>query len=130
MSEVQNSLKECLIILDKLTKTQQDLQNDVEDISSIEWKQKTVEIGVLKDHFTKIMTKYENAPTMTVVKRTIDKRKKKRCNQKKRKFFQKQQVEGELQNRDKIHKSMDQWLHNRREYLEKVKMVCSYHHSK
>lgn len=125
LSEVQNSLKECLIILDKLTKTQKDLQNNVENISSAEWKQKTIEIGVLKDQFTKIMTKYENPQTLAAVKRTIDMRKKKRCNQKKRRAFRRQNVETELQNRDKIHKSIDQWLQNQREDLEKIKMVGS-----
>lgn len=124
LSEVQNSLKECLIILDKLTKTQQDLQNNVDKISSVEWKQKTVEIGVFKDQFTKIMTKYENPQTMAIVKRTIGTRKRKRFNQKKRKAFRRQQLEAEFHNRDKIHKSIDQWLQNQREDLEKVKMVC------
>lgn len=124
MHDVQNSFKECLVILDKLKKTQQDLQNNVDKISSTEWKQKTIEIGVLKDQFTKIMTKYENPQTLSAVKRVIDVRKKKRCNQKKQKVFRKQQLESELQNRDKIHKSIDQWLQNQREDLEKVKMVC------
>lgn len=126
LSEVQNSMKECLIILDKLKKTQQDLQNNVDKISSADWKQKTIEIGVFKDHFTKIMTKYENPQTMAVVKRIIATRRKKRCNQKKRKTFRRQQLESEIQNREKIHKSIDQWLQHQREDLEKQKMVCIY----
>lgn len=110
--------------MDKLTNTQQYLQNNVDRISSVEWKQKTIEIGVLKDHFTKIMTKYENPQTIGVVKRTIDTRRKKRCNQKKRKAFRRQQLDAEFQNRDKIHKSINQWLENQREDFDKVKMVC------
>lgn len=98
----------------------------MDKISSAEWKQKTIEVGVLKDQFTKIMTKYENPQTLAVVKRTIDTRRKKRSNQKKRKAFRRQQVEVEFQNRDKIHKSIDQWLQNQREDLEKIKMVCHY----
>lgn len=119
-------MKECLIILGKLTKTQQDLKDNVDKISSTEWKQKTIEIGVLKDQFTKIMTKYENKQTIASVKRTINIRRKKRCNQNKRKAFRRQKMEAEFQNREKIHKSIDQWLQNEREDLEKVKMVCNY----
>lgn len=125
MSEVRNSFKECLIILDKLKKTQQDLHNNVDKISSADWKQKTIEIGVFKDQFTKIMTKYENPLTLSAVKRVIDTRRKKRCNQKKRKAFRRQLVESDIQNREKIHKSIDQWLQNQREELEKMKMVCN-----
>lgn len=122
---MQNSFKECLIILDKLKKTQQDLHNNVDKISSADWKQKTIEIGVFKDQFTKIMTKYENPQTLASVKRVIETRKKKRSNQKKRKVFRRQQIESDIQNREKIHKSIDQWLQNQKEELDKMKVVSN-----
>ncbi|CAG9858037.1 unnamed protein product [Phyllotreta striolata] len=122
INEAQSSLKECLMLLDKLTKTHQELESNVEIISSNDWKEKTVEIGQIKDQFTKIMSKFENGDAIFALKKTIDKRKKKRSNQKKNKEFKKRIEEEKIQIREKLHKSIDQWLTKKKEDDEKLKM--------
>ncbi|KAG5889362.1 hypothetical protein JTB14_009155 [Gonioctena quinquepunctata] len=122
ISDAQTSLKECLILMEKLTKTQQELHNNVDKIPSEEWKQKTIEIGVIKDQFTKLMSKFESSEAIFALKKAIDKRKTKRLNLKKKKEFRKQELEEKFQNREKLHKNIDQWLRSKREEVEKSKM--------
>ncbi|KAJ8961955.1 hypothetical protein NQ314_005857 [Rhamnusium bicolor] len=122
INEAQNSLRECLILLEKLTKTQQDLEDNVHKMSSTNWKQRTIEIGVIKDQFTKLISRFENGETIFSLKRTVDKRKKKRLNAKKRRQFWRQKLIEEDENRNKLHKGIDQWLRSMKEEAEKVKM--------
>nr|CAI5863678.1 unnamed protein product [Callosobruchus analis] len=120
--EAQNSLKESLILLDKLSKVHQDMLANVDSIPSTDWKQKTLEIGTMKDRFTKLMSKFENGEGIFALKKALDKRKKKRINNKKKKEFRKQQIEEKLLNRAKLHQAIDEWLVNKQEEVEKCKM--------
>ncbi|KAJ8981768.1 hypothetical protein NQ317_002362 [Molorchus minor] len=121
ISEAQSSLRQCLLLLDSLTNIQQDLQNNFGKMSSTEWKQKTVEIGKLKDHFTRLMSKFEDGEAIFALKRAIDKRKHKRLNSRKRKTFQQQQIKEEYENRKKLHKDIDQWLLKMKQQVEDAK---------
>ncbi|KAJ8952874.1 hypothetical protein NQ318_006490 [Aromia moschata] len=121
ISEAQQLLRECLILQESLTATQQDLQNNVETMSTTEWKQKTIEIGVIKDQFTKLISKFDNGEAIFTLKRAVDKRKKKRANQRKRKTFWQQKLKEKYENRNKAHKSIDQWLMSMKEEAEKAK---------
>ncbi|XP_028139067.1 programmed cell death protein 7 [Diabrotica virgifera virgifera] len=121
--EAQNSLKECLKLLEKLNKTHKDLESQVDRMPSTEWKQKTVEIGTIKDQFTRIISKFECGDAIFRLKKSIDKRKKKRANHKKKKEFRRQQMDEKFQAREKLHKSIDQWLANKKEDEEKLKMA-------
>ncbi|XP_056632960.1 programmed cell death protein 7-like [Diorhabda sublineata] len=120
--EAQNSLKDCLKLLEKLSQTHQELESNFDKIPSTEWKHKTVEIGNIKDQFTKVISKFENGDAIFALKKTIEKRKKKRINQKKNKEFRKQQLEEEFQLREKMNKSIDQWLASKKEDDERLKM--------
>lgn len=123
INEAQRSLKECLVLLDKLTKTQQNLQDNVASMSTTEWKQRTIEIGLIKDQFTKLMSRFENGEAIFALKRTMDKRKKKRLRVKKKNEFWKQKLNEGYENRNKLHKSIDEWLRSMKEEAEKAKMV-------
>ncbi|XP_018565312.1 programmed cell death protein 7-like [Anoplophora glabripennis] len=122
INDAQKSLKECLGLLDKLAETQQNLQDNVASMSTTEWKQKTVEIGVIKDQFTRLMSKFENNEAIFALKRAVDKRKKKRLREKKKKGFWKQKLSEKYENRSKLHKSIDEWLRGMKEEVEKAKM--------
>ncbi|CAG9817129.1 unnamed protein product [Phaedon cochleariae] len=122
INDAQTSLKECLILLDKLTKTQRELEDKVDRMSSNDWKQKTIEIGVIKDQFTKLISKFESGESIFTLKKSIEKRKKKRLTLKKKKEFKKQQQEFKFHNRDKQHKIADQWLISKKEEVENIKM--------
>lgn len=71
------------------------------------------------------MSLFGSGDSVFVLKKSIDKRRKKRRNQKRRKIFRRQQMEEKFKNREKLHKTIDQWLMNKREEVEKVKMVCT-----
>nr|XP_023017291.1 programmed cell death protein 7-like [Leptinotarsa decemlineata] len=122
ISDAQSSLKECLMLMEKLTKTHKDLHDNVDKIPSEEWKQKTIEIGLIKDQFTKLISKFESGEAVFALKKAIDKRKKKRLNLKRKKEFRKQELQEKFQNREKLHKTIDQWLRTKMEEVDKVKM--------
>lgn len=123
INDAQKSLKECLSLLDKLTESQQNLQENVASMSTSEWKQRTIEIGMLKDQFTRLMSKFENGEAIFALKRAVDKRKKKRLREKKKNEFWKQKLNEKYENRSKLHKSIDEWLRGMKEEAEKAKMV-------
>ncbi|KAJ8917983.1 hypothetical protein NQ315_011436 [Exocentrus adspersus] len=120
--DAQKSLRQCLILLEKLTKSQQELHDNVATMSSMEWKQKTIEIGTTKDQFTRLMSKFESGDAISALKRSLDKRKKKRLRERKRKLFYKQELHDKYENRKKLHKSIDEWLRNMKEEADKAKM--------
>lgn len=123
INDAQKSLRECLGLLDKLMKTQQNLQDNVASMSTTEWKQRTIEIGILKDQFTRLMSRFENGEAIFALKRVVDKRKKKRLREKKKKDFWKQKLNEKYDNRNKLHNSVDEWLRSMKEEAEKARMV-------
>ncbi|CAG9767386.1 unnamed protein product [Ceutorhynchus assimilis] len=115
-------LNKCLMMLQKLKKLQQSLEKELSTMSEAEWKKKTLEITTLKTEFTKIMFKFNKADVMKYLNITIRTRRKRRLNDQKRrskKILVKQENE---EKRIKAHKDIDQWLANKKEEVEKVKM--------
>lgn len=123
INQAKISLKESLQILNKLVDIQNDLKQNVESMSSSAWKQKTIEIGVLKDEFTKLMSRFDNIEIVNKLKIAVAKRKKKRVRQKQSKLFKRKQFSELAEKRAKSHKDIDQWLASMKEEAEKVKMV-------
>ncbi|XP_060522000.1 programmed cell death protein 7-like [Cylas formicarius] len=118
----KTSLRDCLLLLEKLSKVHSELEANVSTMSSIEWKQRTVEIGVLKDEFTKLMCKFDNPEVMRYLKTSVLTRKKKRQSHKKQKTLRRLQHTKELEDRNKLHKEIDHWLLSMHDELEKIKM--------
>lgn len=100
-------------------------------MSSAEWKQKTIEIGLIKDEFTKIMCKFDNADVLKHLKVSIRNRKKKRLNDRKRRDQKSLAKQEEGEHRKKMHKEIDQWLNSKKEevsvynFLTCILIMCS-----
>lgn len=120
--QAKTYLIDCLALLEKLNKIEQTLEQNVSTMSSADWKQKTIEIGAIKDEFTKIMCKFDNAEIMKYLKLSLKNRKKKRLNNRKRREYRATVKQEEMDERNRMHKEIDQWLNNKKEEVEKVKM--------
>ncbi|XP_066151645.1 programmed cell death protein 7 [Euwallacea fornicatus] len=120
--EAKTQLNKCVSLMGSLNKIQQDLQRNVATMSSTEWKQKTVDIGMIKDEFTRIMCKFDNAEVLKHLKVCIKNRKKKRINDRKRRDRKILEKQEDMEKRKKLHKEIDHWLNSKKEEVEKVKM--------
>lgn len=118
-------LKDCFYIIQKLQETYENLQNNVSTMSSSEWKRKSVEIGALKDEFSSIMGNFDNSAVVKMLRKTVDMRKKKRIRQKQRKMANREEIQRLREDREKMHNSIDQWLLNMKDNVERAKMVRS-----
>lgn len=126
ISDAKSSLAKWFLILEKIQSTQEDLKSNVSTMTTSEWKKKTVEIGMLKDELTALMSQFENVEALKLLQRKINNRRKKRVNQKKRKKHLHEMKKFEFEERKKNDKIIDQWLENMKESVEKVKMVSNY----
>lgn len=115
-------IKDCLSLLQKLSKRQKELEENVTTISTAEWKEKTIEIGGIKDDFTKIMCIFQNAEVMKHLKISLKNRQKKRLNEKRKREFRIAKKDEETENRKKLHKEIYHWLSRKKEEVEKAKM--------
>ncbi|RZC42296.1 hypothetical protein BDFB_004793 [Asbolus verrucosus] len=122
LNVAKKSLKSCLEVVQKLNQMQEELRNNVETMSSTEWKQKTLDIGSLKDEFDKLMLIFEDNPTLSSLKGMVKKRLKKRLNQKKRKKNRQEWLKNKREKQKELHKNIDRWLENKKEEAERLKM--------
>ncbi|XP_018324249.1 programmed cell death protein 7 [Agrilus planipennis] len=117
----KSSLRSCLLIIERLQGMQENLKENAETMSSSEWKKKTLEIGILKDHFSKFISQFENPEAIAFLKSRVHKRRKKRLNQKSRKVMERESDIQEAEERQKLHKKIDQWLESKKEEVERTK---------
>ncbi|XP_050295533.1 programmed cell death protein 7-like [Anthonomus grandis grandis] len=122
ISQAKIYLTKCTGLLEKLNKAQHDLEANVSTLSSNDWKQKTIEIAAIKDEFTKIMCKFDNADVFKHLKVSLRARKKKRANKRRTKDQTMSKKQEEIENKNKLHKEIDQWLYNKRHEVEKLKI--------
>lgn len=122
LNGAKHVLNNCLSIIAKLRKTQEELRNKVGTMTSSEWKQKSVDIGGLKDEFDKAFVVFEDNTVLKSLKGTVIKRKKKRINQKKLKKFRQEQLKIKKEKQIEIDKSIDQWLESKKDEVERAKM--------
>lgn len=113
----------CTNVIESLESAEKSLRENALTMSSEEWKEKTVEIGCLKDELTALFTQFEGPNTMTSLKDLVNKRKKKRQAQKRRKAQKRAAWETEKQEQIKKHKEIDEWLQSMQESIERVKRV-------
>lgn len=122
INAAKNSLKNCLLVLNKLQKMQELLKTNAATMSSTDWKKKTMEIGTIKDEFSKLISQFENPDTMTLLRKAVEKRRKKRDTQKRRRRQHAANMVQMHEERKKAHKDIDQWLENMKEEVERTKM--------
>jgi len=120
--EAKSSLRNCLHVLNKLENLQEFLRQNASTMSSIDWKKKTMEIGLIKDEFSKLISKFENPDVMIQLRKTVEKRRKKRESQKRRRKQHTENMSQMHENRRKAHKEIDQWLENMKDGVERAKM--------
>lgn len=118
-------LKHCFHIIQKLQKTKENLQNNVSTMTSSDWKSKTVEIGALKDELASLMANFDNSMIVTMLRKTIEIRKKKRRQKKQQKINRRENRQRLKEDAEKMHESIDQWLLNMKDAVDRTKMVSS-----
>ncbi|KAF7284594.1 programmed cell death protein 7 [Rhynchophorus ferrugineus] len=122
LHQAKTYLIDCLSLLEKLSRIQESLEKNVATISSAEWKEKTIEIGCVKDEFTKIMCKFDHPDLLKHLKISVKNRQKKRRNDRKKRDNRIAKKQDETEERKRLHKEIDQWLTNKKEEVEKIKM--------
>lgn len=122
LSNAKQSLRKCLNIIKKLEIIQEELRNNVDTISSLEWKKKTVDIGNLKSELTSLSLQFDNIQAVTLLNKSIIRRRKKRLNQQKGRVARKIAMTQKRENNKKISDDIDQWLENMKDEVEKAKM--------
>lgn len=116
-------LHRCIKLLEELGKLEDYLRVNVATISSTEWKEKTIEIGQQKDEFTALLSQFDDSSILDQLRKTLNKRKRKRISQKRKKQARKEELADTLKNRQLVHKAIDQWLENMKADVEKAKKV-------
>lgn len=119
----RNSLKNCMTVLDKLEYMHTVLKSNASTMSSADWKKNTLEIGVVKDNFSKMISQFENPDTMLQLRKTVELRRKKRLRQKRSRKQKTKNRQVQQETCRKAHKEIDQWLENMKEEVERTKMV-------
>lgn len=112
----------CLAIMQKLHNIQKELHKNVETLSSHDWKEKTQEVGALKEELNKFLTPFEDNRLLSNMKSLLNKRLKKRRNQKARRKFRQEQSKIKKEKQVEKHKAIDQWLENKQEEAERLKV--------
>ncbi|KAF5272897.1 hypothetical protein FQA39_LY07663 [Lamprigera yunnana] len=119
---IKNTLKNSIHILSNLQSLQAVLKENAATMSSTEWTKKTMEIGLIKEQFSKNILQFENFENLKRIQKVIEKRRKKRAVQKRRKKFQSEETFKMHEDRRKVHKKIDQWLEHMKEEVERSKM--------
>lgn len=115
-------MRNCLAIMQKLHNIQMELHKNVDTMSSHEWKQKTQEVGALKEELNKFLTPFEDNRLLTNMKSLLSKRLKKRRNQKARRKLHQDQIKMKKEEQIEKHKVIDQWLESKKEETERMKV--------
>ncbi|GLV44316.1 hypothetical protein CBL_12388 [Carabus blaptoides fortunei] len=114
-------LHRCIKLLSGLEKLEKYLKENVATMSSAEWKQKTIEIGQQKDEFTALLSQFDDSSVLEQLRKTLNKRKKKRLSHKRKKVARREEYADMMKNRQLLHKSIDQWLENMQDNVERTK---------
>lgn len=119
----KNSLKKCLDLIGKLQTARNYLKENLEKISTGEWRKKTMEIDLLKEEFTTLISQFDNVDTVECLQRALVKRTKIRMKQKKRKADHKRMLREKFEDEKRIEKEIDDWLEKQKDAVERTKMV-------
>lgn len=126
ISGAQETLKKCCMILNRLKDFESDLKTNVNTMSNMSWEQKLMEIDKQKAVLLNSLTSFDNAAMLTKLQKEIKKRKRKREYLKTKKIERKNQLTIIYNRRQQLHKSINQWLNEQKEQVEKAKRVCYF----
>lgn len=121
ISGAQETLKKCCMILNRLKDFESDLKTNIDTISNMSWEQKLMEIDKQKAVLLNSLTSFDNAAMLTKLQKEIKKRKRKREYLKTKKIERRNQLTIVYNRRQQLHKSINQWLNEQKEQVEKVK---------
>lgn len=118
-----NALQNSIRVLEKLESLCELLKLNADKMTSIEWKQKTTEIGIIKEEFSKLFCQFENPIVVTNLRKAVENRRKKRLGQKRRK--KENAVNKAILKTEKkeAEKKIDEWLERMKDEVERAKMV-------
>lgn len=119
----KNLLKNCLLVINNLQTMQEYLRENAATMSSADWRKNTLEIGSVKNEFSRLFSQFENPSTITHLRKAVENRRKNRECQKRRRKQHREYVNEIHEERKKANKKIDQWLENMKEEVERVKMV-------
>lgn len=124
----KHHLRNSLLILSKLQAKTDDLQKNLHGLSSSEWERRMSEVEGLKNEYTALMSNIDSPETLQLLQKSVSKRKKKRQRMKRQKEERRRALAQEREEREKLHKNIDQWLLNMQEAVERTKMVrCTFY---
>lgn len=113
----KRELCKALDIIEELKVAQSNLKENLTTMSSGEWNLKAAAIGVLKEKLNLAMSHF-GPEALVGLKRSLEKRSRKRLNQRLRRAENKQIREDECQ---KQHEKIDRWLENMKDSVERAK---------
>lgn len=119
----KHHLRNSLLILSKLQAKCEELQKHLHGASSSDWERRMIEVEGLKNEYTALMSNIDSADTLQLLRRSVLNRKKKRQRLKRQKEEKRRLKAVEMLEREKLHKSIDEWLLNMKEAVERTKMV-------
>lgn len=117
----KHHLRNSLLILSKLQSKSDDLQKNVHTLTASEWEHKFAEINCLQNEYTALMSNIDDPDILQLLRKSVHNRKKKRQRQKRQKEERKSAATLERNEREKLHKDIDQWLLNMKEAVERTK---------
>lgn len=126
ISDARNTLKYCLLVLKDLQTSKEYLEKHVETISTVEWKKKTEEIGVMKERLAVLMSHFDSPVNLKLLQQMVQNRKKARNKKKQKKIFDKQRECEKKMECINEEKKIDEWLENMKESIERCKMVTIF----
>lgn len=121
----KHHLRNSLLILSKLQKKSEELQKNLHSLSSGEWERRIAEVERLKNEYTALMSNIDSPETLELLRKSVLNRKKKRERLKRQKHERERVAAEKREEREQLHKSIDQWLLNMKEAVERTKMVNS-----
>lgn len=119
----KHHLRNSLLILSKLQGKFEDLQKSLHGISATEWERRMAEVDSLKNEYTALMSNIDSPETLQLLRKSVLNRKKKRQRKKRQKDEKRRLKALQMLEREKLNKSIDEWLLNMKEAVERTKMV-------
>lgn len=119
----KHHLRNSLLILSKLQGKFEELQKHLHNVSASEWERRMTEIEGLKNEYTALMSNIGSPDTLQLLRKSVLNRKKKRQRLKRQKEENRRLRALEREEREKLHKNIDEWLSNMKEAVERTRMV-------
>lgn len=119
----KHHLRNSLLILSKLQTKSDELQKNLHSFSASEWERRINEVEGLKNEYTALMSNIDSPETLQLLRKSVLKRRKKRERMKRQKEERRRLAAQQREEREKLHKSIDEWLLNMKEAVERTKMV-------